>query len=299
MNNQYDYAVIGGDMRQVYLVEEFAHRTKHICHYALCSTPDQRPCKDSSFVASLNSLEEICNVSSCIICPTPFVKNGIFLNQTAFDDAIPINLFLSNLTSGQSFFAGCIPDKFKSELTQKGVHVFDLMTDQPLARFNTIATAEGAICEAIRKSPVNLHKSSCAVLGYGKCGSTLSYYLKGMFCNLYVASNDEDERAAAALIADKTGTLKDFGTSIEDFDYIFNTIPAKVITPKLLSKMKSTAVIIDISSAPGGVDFATAKELGIHAFLCPGLPGKYAPSSSAKSIKETIERILKEDLKCL
>lgn len=299
MNYQYDYAVIGGDTRQVYLVEELAHHTTRICHYALCATPDHHRCSDTSLVAAKSSLEKICNVSSCIICPIPFTRNGNFLNQSVFDEDLPINLILSNLKPDQTLFAGCIPEKFRLEAVGRGVHVFDLMSDQSLARYNSIATAEGAICEAIRQSPVNLHKSSCAVLGYGKCGSTLSCYLKGMFANLYVVSNEEDERAKAALIADRTGTLKDFGTCVGDFDFIFNTIPSKVITSDLLSEMKCTVAIIDIASAPGGVDFASAKKLGINALPCPGLPGKYAPSSSAKAIKETIERILKEEQKCL
>lgn len=294
MKYHYDYAVIGGDMRQVYIVEELAHHTNRICHYALCALPDEHRCSNTAFITNAASLSEVCSTSSCIICPIPFSKNGIFLNQSAFDEALSINLILSNLKSGQSFFAGCIPQTFQSTAIEMGVHVFDLMQNPSLALFNSIATAEGAICEAIKRSPLNLHQSSCAILGYGKCGRTLSHYLKGMFCRLYIASNREDERAHAALIADRTGTIQNLGTCVEEFDFIFNTIPSKVITSELLIKMKSFVTIIDIASAPGGVDFSSAKEFGIHAVLCPGLPGKYAPSSSARAIKETIERILKE-----
>ena len=295
MEYQYDYAVIGGDMRQVYLVEELAHHTNRICHYALCALPDQRRFSDTSFVAAASSLAKICSISPCIIGPTPFSRNGTFLNQSAFDEALSINLLLSNLSPGQSLFAGCIPENFELEAMERGVHVFDLMSNPSLSRFNSIATAEGAICEAIKQSPLNLHQSSCAILGYGKCGSTLSYYLKGMFCNIYVASNQEDECAQASIIADRTGTLKDFETCIGDFDFIFNTIPSTVITSELLAGMKSTVTIIDIASAPGGVDFVAARKLGISALFCPGLPGRYAPSSSAGAIKKAIEKILKED----
>lgn len=299
MKYQYDYAVIGGDMRQVYLAEELAHHTNRVCCYGLCAPPDQRRCLDTSFIAAENSLKKICNAASCIICPTPFIRNGNFLNQSVFDEAVSIDLLLSELKPDQLLFAGCIPEKYKAEMTKKGVRVFDLMSNPSLSRFNSIAAAEGAVCEAIRESPLNLHKSSCAVLGYGKCGSTLAHYLKGMFCNLYVASEEEDQCAQAALIADRTGTLKDFETRVGDFDFIFNTIPAAVITSRLLSRMKSSITIIDIASAPGGVDFVSAEKQGIKALLCPGLPGKYAPSSSAKAVKEIIERILKEDETCL
>lgn len=290
MNYQYDYSVIGGDIRQVYLVEELAQHTNRICCYALCSSPNERHCSSVS-VCEAASLTESCSASPCIVCPIPFSRNGLFLNQSAFDENLSIYQLLSNLRPGQSFFAGCIPDDFKATAEEIGVHVFDLMSDPSLSLFNTIATAEGAICEAIKRSPINLHQSSCAILGYGRCGRTLSHYLKGMFCNIYVASIQAEECAQAALIADKTGTLQDFESYVDEFDFIFNTIPSMVVPSRLLEKMKSSVTIIDIASAPGGVDFNAARELGISAVLCPGLPGKYAPVSSARAVKETIEKI--------
>lgn len=294
MKHPYDYAVIGGDMRQVYLAEELAQGSNRICCYALCKTTDAHRCSDTSYVAVAASLNEICSTSDCIICPIPFCRNGAFLNQSSFDEALSIDRLLSYLKPGQWFFAGCIPDNFKSAAERKGVQVYDLMDNTSLSFFNTIATAEGAICEAIMRSPVNLHQSSCAVLGYGKCGRTLAHVLKGMFCHVYAVSEQEKERAEASLIADGTGSMKDFRTFAGKFDFIFNTIPSVVVTSELLANMKRSVTIIDIASAPGGVDFAAAKQLGINAVLCPGLPGKYAPSSTAKAIKQTIERILKE-----
>lgn len=299
MTHPYDYAVIGGDLRQVYLAEKLANQKKHVCHYALCSPPDARRCADISSVTAIDSLDEICRISSCIIGPIPFCKKGNFLNQSVLDKDLPVSQILSNLNSGQYFFGGCIPKDFKATAQDKGVHVFDLMDIPSLALFNSIATAEGAICEAIKRSPLNLHQSSCAVLGYGTCGRMLAYYLNGMFCNLYVAARKENDRAEASLLGAKTGSLEDFETRAGTFDFIFNTIPSVVINSHVLAKMKNTITIIDIASAPGGVDFASAQKLGINAALCPGLPGKYAPASSAEAIKETIERIFKEDSKCL
>lgn len=294
MKFPYDYAIIGGDLRQVYLAGELARCGSHICHYALCTPADEQQCSDTALTNSVSSLEEACRCSACIICPIPFCKNGTFLNQSAFSENLPVNLILSNLNSGQTIFAGYIPENFRSAATDMGIHVFDLMKDSSLSFYNSIATAEGAICEAIMRSPFNLHQSSCAVLGYGKCGRTISNYLKGMFCQIYVASDQETERAQAALIADQTGTLKEFETCAGNFDFIFNTIPSSVVPFRILEKMKKTVTIIDIASAPGGVDFDAAQKLGIRAALCPGLPGKYAPASSARAIKEIIEKNLKE-----
>ncbi|MGC4018454.1 MAG: dipicolinate synthase subunit DpsA [Muricomes sp.] len=248
---QYDYAVIGGDMRQVYLTEELAFNGNKICHHGLISLPDGRRFSDTSCVVVSLSLEEACMNSSCIICPIPLTKRGSYLNQNAFMEEIPLDAVVSALQPGQHFFAGCIPEDLKKLAMEKGVFVFDFMEDDSLAIYNTIATAEGAICEAVSKSAINLNGSRCAVLGYGKCGRTLASYLKGLFCHVYVCAENLRECAEASVIAEDTGNLKDFKKRAGEFDFIFNTIPAPVITSDMLESMKNSVTIIDIASAPG------------------------------------------------
>lgn len=289
----YDYAVIGGDMRQVYLVGELSLDASPLCHYALCSNPAELLRLDSASVNAA-SLEEACSTSWCIICPIPLSRDGHSLNQSGSSEAILLEQLLSCLEPGQSFFAGSIPKAFQAAAEKKGIQVYDLMEDTGLAYFNTLATAEGAIAEAIRLSPLNLHKSTCLVLGYGKCGTTLVHYLRGLFCHISVAANQEEELAKASLAADNTVTLPELKESIPYADFIFNTIPALVLTADLLALMKPSVTIIDIASAPGGTDYKAAERMGISAHLSLGLPGKYAPASSACAIKTTIKATLKE-----
>ena len=134
-------------------------------------------------------------------------------------------------------------------------------------------------------------------MGYGKCGRTLVNYLKGMFCHVYVCSKQKEDLASASIIADRVGNMVKFQEHAGEFDFVFNTIPAKVLTSDILNKMKSSVTIIDIASAPGGVDYDEAHRIGIEAALCPGLPGKYAPSSSAKALRRSIENTLTQVIK--
>ena len=53
--------------------------------------------------------------------------------------------------------------------------------------------------------------------------------------------------------------------------------------------MRSDTLILDMASEPGGVDYKAAEELGITAVLLPGLPGKYAPASSAEILADKIK----------
>ena len=290
----YDYALIGGDMRQVYLAEALADSSRKICYYALSSSPTEGHCSPKSCLTSAASLQEACALSSRIVCPIPLSADGIHLNQKKLADGPTLEKLLTMLHSGQLFFAGAIPSEFKEAAEKKGINVYDLMEVPSLSYFNTLATAEGAICEAISTSPINLHKSRCLILGYGKCGSTLAHYLKGMSCHLDIITRDPLEQSQAALTATHVDGLEALEDRVMAYDFIFNTIPALVLTAPLLKKMKPQVTIIDIASAPGGVDFTAAKQLQLSAILASGLPGKYAPASSARAIKETIETMLKE-----
>ncbi len=284
---RYDYAVIGGDLRQIYLMAELEKENQNVCHYALCQSPKQFPAPVRS--AAHATLEAACSSSACILCPIPLSRDSISLNQSGIKKNIPLKQLLIILKPGQRLFAGCIPKDFCQAALEKDILVFDFMKDMSLSCFNSIATAESVICEAIKASPKNLHQSRCAVLGYGKCGRTITDLLKRMYCSVTVGASYTEELALAALTADEAEKLPTLLRHIETFDFIFNTIPAVILTREVLLNADPQTVILDIASSPGGVDFAAAEELSVHAMSCPGLPGRYAPLSSAQAIVKSIK----------
>ena len=168
----------------------------------------------------------------------------------------------------------------------------DYLKDESVAMKNTLAAAEGILAEAIIRSPRNLLGSTCLVLGYGRCGSTLVSYLKGISCHVLVYEKQEKEAARADIRVDQVIRPGELAMALQESDFIFNTIPAMVLPKALLGYVRRDALILDMASAPGGVDYEACKELGISAALLPGLPGKYAPASSAEILAEKIERTL-------
>lgn len=288
----YDYAVIGGDLRQVYLVRELARRKKRVCHFALCCGQDNTYFTDTPLIFPESSLSAAVTKSAAVIGPLPLCRGKDTLNQSAVSEKFSTGLLLSLLSDRQKFFAGVIPEDFQSRAEKKGVLIHDFMKDEVLATGNSIATAEGVICEAILKSPQNLHHSCCAVLGYGRCGRTLVQYLKGMSCQVYVFSRNPRQKAEASIHADYARSLKALSTEAGKFDFIFNTIPAPVITKEILYRMKPDSIILDLASAPGGVSLKEAADCKIKAFQTPGLPGKYAPAASARLLRQSMETAL-------
>ena len=79
-------------------------------------------------------------------------------------------------------------------------------------------------------------------------------------------------------------------------DVIFNTIPVPVLTGAVLDKVPPGALIIDLASAPGGVDFQRAANIGVKAILAPGLPGKVAPKTAGRILAKVITGLLYEEM---
>ena len=99
-----------------------------------------------------------------------------------------IDELLQHLNSNHIVFGGCFNQDFIKKLVDKNISYHDFMANESVAILNSIATAEGAIMEAIKESPVNIHNAPCLVTGYGKCGKTLAKKLQGLNANVYVAA---------------------------------------------------------------------------------------------------------------
>jgi len=69
-------------------------------------------------------------------------------------------------------------------------------------------------------------------------------------------------------------------------------VPAMVLDETLLCITRPEVRIIDLASAPYGVDFDAAKKLGRKAWIEPLLPGRYAPSNAGGVLLAVIEASL-------
>ena len=115
---------------------------------------------------------------------------------------------------------------------------------------------------------------------------------------LLYANNTIAVRSDNALEQIKNDSLKGIKLDkiseiIGDMDIIFNTIPSLILDEKLLKKVNSKTLIIDLASKPGGVDFQLAKEHSIKTIWALSLPGKVAPYTAGKIIKDTILNYIK------
>ena len=101
---------------------------------------------------------------------------------------------------------------------------------EEIALENAIATAEGAICLAIRESPFNLHLSRCLILGYGRCGQALADRLRGMMAEVTVCEKSPIKRTLAVTRGFLAVSPEMLGKVLPGKQLIFNTVPAPVLT---------------------------------------------------------------------
>ena len=81
---------------------------------------------------------------------------------------------------------------------------------------------------------------------------------------------------------------------ITQFDLVFNTVPAPVLGAEALRKLQPTALVVDLASKPGGVDFAAARELGRRVEWALSLPAKTAPRAAAGYVRDSLYQIMEE-----
>jgi dipicolinate synthase subunit A len=288
MSSGYEIGIFGGDNRQVFIAAALLKKGFSVATYSTLTPVIHENC------TTLSSLTELFEQCSLLIGPIPMSRDAV----TIYADHAPEDLTLTNvsrlLTTDHLLFAGVIPS-FITELCEaKGIYCYDLMKDERITVLNAISTAEGAIMEAIAASDTNLHGSKCLILGYGRCAKVLAAKLKALDAHVLVAARSRDALAYAEASGLSTITLPYIKCVLSSCQYIFNTIPSLILTKDCLEYADQDVTIIDIASAPGGVDFTYAKERKLNARLCLGLPGKVAPRTSADILVTEICTLIKE-----
>ena len=94
----------------------------------------------------------------------------------------------------------------------------------------------------------------------------------------------------------KSITPKDFkelSTDYQYFDALINTVPRRVLGEKELDNINPDCVLIEIASAPFGIDFQSAKEKAFNVIKAGSLPGKVAPESAGEIIGRSILPIIR------
>ncbi|MDF2865272.1 MAG: dipicolinate synthase subunit [Clostridia bacterium] len=258
------YCILGTDGRSVKLRELYVNEGKKISDYI-----------DGDY----------------IIAPIPLSRDGEKINGEILTlDEI---FTLPNIKD-KVIFSGAIQNNIKDKMNKDNIKYHDLMDLDEIAILNGIPTAEGAIATAMEMTDFTLCSANVLVMGFGRIGKILSKMLHGIGSNVYVEARKEKDLAEIRAMGYIPINLTNLSEYLNKFDIIFNTIPSTILGKEKLDIIDKKCCIIDLASSPGGIDFAYAKDIGLNVVWALALPGKVAPLSSAKYIKEAIDKILEE-----
>lgn len=282
----YHFGVIGGDDRLVYTARKLLDYGCFVTVYNLSA--EAPSCPGARRLCQAESMRQLCSSCRLIIGPAPFTKDRQNLFCKKENAVLSVQDFLDSCQRGAELFAGSIPDSVCKGCAGRGIAVHDFMKEESLALRLSIAAAEGAIAEAIVRQKTNLCASRCLVLGYGRLGMALADRLAGLHACVHVLDHREDALAKALSLGFPIVRYGQLPECISSYEYIFNTVPACLLTEKCLCHASAECIVIDLASMPGGVDYDAAGRLSVRAVHALGLPGIYAPVSSGYAIAESI-----------
>ncbi|MBS3948268.1 MAG: dipicolinate synthase subunit DpsA [Dethiobacter sp.] len=265
--------IAGGDRREIFLAADLAKKGADVWLYGF------EKCLLPSEMLLRTGLPEQADV---IVCPLPGMDGegkifAPFAEQPCTLDSLQ-RFFLPEVL----LICGRMPAHCQQALEKAGVHVFLSGEDDELAILNAIPTAEGAVEIAMRESSITIHGSESLVIGFGRCGLPLARTLQGIGASVTVAVRRREAQALALALGFTAAGMEELGRLVKTCDFIFNTVPALILTADVLAATNRNALIVDIASRPGGTDFDNAAKLGIKSFLAPGLPGQVAPVTAGK-----------------
>mgnify|MGYP001407035366 CR=1 FL=1 len=188
-----------------------------------------------------------------------------------------------------------ISNRYLDECTERAKRkLIKLMDRDDIAIYNSIPTAEGAIMMAIQHMDITIHRSKVVVIGLGRVGMTVARAFDALGAKVSVVARRADHLARITEMGLDAYSFAEMNVPLRDVDLLINTVPAPVVTKDVLANMPLHALIIDLASKPGGVDFEYAEKRGIKALLAPSLPGIVAPKTAGQILADTLATLIKE-----
>ena len=283
------FAVIGGDLRQVYLAGLLSGEG-----YNVLAVGFERDVEVSTDVLRVKSAAEAVMKSNCVILPLPYSVDRDTVNAPFARSPIPLEEIWGAASEHQLVTGGMFPESIYAIALRNKFTLVDYYDREELAILNSIPTAEGAIGIAMEEMPITIHDSKCLVTGFGRVSKMLCRDLAALGGQVTVCVRKYSDLAWIKALGYTPVHISALDKVISSFDVVFNTVPAVILSENLLSRLKKDCLCIDLASKPGGVDFETAGRLGIKTVWALSLPGKVAPLTSGCIIKDTILNILTE-----
>lgn len=282
------FAVVGGDRRQIALANLLAAEGVPV----YCAGFEQSPHLLTG-TASTDPLTAVL-MADTVILPMPPTRDGKTLNAPLSTYRVLLDDDFCAALRGKAVFVGIAGKLREISPGFAKLNLFDYYANESFLLRNAQATAEGALAEIIVNCPRTVCGNHILMTGCGRITRFLAPMLRNIGGDVTVAARKAKDLAWAESVGLHAVSFAKAARRAGEYGIIVNTVPAPVIDEKMIDAISEEALLIDLASLPGGIDFEACEKRGVKAIRALGLPGKYAPQTAAEIIKETVMLILEE-----
>lgn len=275
--------IIGGDKRQKYLKEYLVEKGYDISSYGLFDWDDDT-----------DKLKGMIGENSVIILPLPATRNDKTIVMPFSKREISIDRLMSLLCKNNLVFGGIIKGELLSQLRETEVPFVDYY-DKDFIEKNAVLTAFGALKILLEHIDFALPLGKYAVTGYGRVARETTALLTALSCDVTVFARNPSQRDDAILKGCYAKELTELADEAKNFDIVINTVPCHIIGEEILSNMKKNCKIMELASAPYGLEFDFARKYSVDVIKAFSLPGKYTPKTAGEIIGRRIASHLQKE----
>ena len=281
------FAVVGGDERTAILCDLLAADG----HCVRCFALEKAEICDE--VIKPGCIQGCVYGADCIVLPVPAERAGM-LNSPLSDEQFSLEEIIASLWPGQLVLGGKLSRDFCSLARREDLFTADIMSVPNFVVGNAALTAEGALEKLMAAGKSALWKSNVLISGWGRIASILAFRLAAMGAKVSIVARNAEDRAMAEALGFRAFGFEQLEGRIGSFEYIVNTVPDRVIKDSALCCVQSGTILMELASPPGGFDRNLAENIGLKVLHAPGLPGKCAPYTAAKLLKQAVYELIKE-----
>ncbi len=267
------FTVIGGDRRSFFAAKrlrEYGFETE------IFALKDEKPFAPSDRIHS-----------DVILLPLPMTRDGVHLFAPESKEPIVLADVFRAISADSLILGGNM-----RELTDE--RMVDYGKREDFAVKNAVPTAEGALMLALQNGRRTVFGMRVAIIGYGKVAFAAAKLFYAVGADVTVFARKTRARAEAHMMGYTAKPISALSECISEYELLINTVPARIFDRDILSKISDGAKIIELASAPFGLDFEEAAVLGVDAQCASGLPGKYFPETAGYAVADTVLELLRE-----
>lgn len=284
-------AIIGGDARYLELIKKLICKPYYTIKLIGYDQLDQ-----GFLGVQYTDLDELNpEILDVVILPITGVGNEGNVKSTFSNQSIQLpDDFFTKLKPSSLVFSGINTPYLKQALTDKELTFIPMMERDDVAIYNSVPTAEGAILLALQQMQTTLQDSNVVVLGLGRVGLTVADKFAKLGANVATGVRKTKDIAKAKTLGFDGFHLSELPAYIKKCNLLINTIPALIVDQVELNAFSAHALIIDLASKPGGINFEYAKKRGLNTIHALGLPAKVAPKTAGEILAHVINQLITE-----